>query len=60
MTIFRRINRAIARLNRSLGADEGTAAGDAGVNPALRHMQVAEQQEFPAEEFVPEEQEESE
>jgi hypothetical protein len=59
--IFHRINRAIARLNRSLGSAEGTAAGPAGgVNPALRHVGAAEEQEFPPEEFAAEEQEESE
>ena len=60
MTIFRRISRAIARVNRSLGADEGTSGGTAGVNPALRHVQAAEREEFPAEELPADEQEENE
>ena len=60
VTIFRRISRAVARLNRSLGADEGTAAADTAATPALRHIQEAERQEFPGDEFVSDEQTESE
>ena len=50
MAIFRRISQAIARVNRALGADEGASAGTGGVNPALRHVQAAEREEFPPEE----------
>ena len=60
MTIFRRISRAITRVNRSLGADEGTREGTAGVNPALRHVQAAEREAFPADEPPTDEQEENE
>ena len=60
VTIFRRISGAIGRLSRSLGADEGTAAGDTAATPAVRHIQEAQRQEFPADEFVPDEQTESE
>jgi len=56
MGILGRISRA---LNRALGSDEGTTEEVAGVNPALRHVEVAEQQEFPPEEFATDEPEES-
>jgi hypothetical protein len=59
--ILGRINRAIKRLNRALGADEGTADGDAGgVNPALRHLGTAEREQFPSEELTSDERAESE
>jgi hypothetical protein len=59
--ILARINRAIKRLNRALGSDEGTAEGDAGgVNPALRHLGAAEREEFSSEEHTSDEREESE
>jgi hypothetical protein len=55
--ILGRISRA---LNRALGSAEGTTEEVAGVNPALRHVEAAERQEFPPEEFAPDAQEESE
>jgi len=59
--ILGRIGQALSRLNRKLGSAEGTTAGDArGVNPALRHVEAAERQEFPPEEFESDEQEASE
>jgi hypothetical protein len=61
MSIFQRIGRAVARLNRALGSAEGTGAGAGpGVNPALRHVEAAEHQEFPPEEFAGDDREDSE
>jgi hypothetical protein len=59
--IFARISRWAARTNRALGSDEGTTEGHGnGINPALRHLEAAERQEFPAEEFASDEEEDSE
>lgn len=55
-----RISRALTRLNRALGSAEGTTENVGSVNPALRHIEASERQEFAPEEFAAEEQEESE
>jgi hypothetical protein len=56
MAIFGRISRAISR---ALGSAEGTTEDVGGVNPALRHVEAAERQEFPPEESASDEPEEN-
>lgn len=60
VTILRRIAQAFGRANRDLGSAEGTDEGTRGFSPAVRHVEAAERQEFPPEEFASEEQEETE
>lgn len=58
--ILQGVSRALGRINRSLGSAEGTTGGTPGLTPGLRHVEAAEREEFPPEEFVADEQEETE
>jgi hypothetical protein len=60
VTILGRIRKALAGLNRDLGSAEGTAEGTQGFSPGIRHVEAAERQEFPPEEFAEDEHDDGE
>jgi len=61
LSFFRRISRAITRADDALGSAEGTTVETGGAfNPRLGHIEAAERQEFPPEEFAADEDDESE